>query len=232
MLTTRTDLVHSFYFRRTEIHDSLSQLSVWLPAIINLLHEHAPPSLNVLLQTVQSPLVRQRESNLVCKKSCRNSWTTEKLSSAARIKNLLLTSGVQLLFQKLQKVNFWGMWSRGVVTALKPVWVEQVRQPERSKPCDPNNPVLPQARKTSPAKSKQPAQAEQKWPESRHRRPRASPPLYFLYLFGFWPYLSNVFSFLWAEAAQYESSYHSPRPWCDLTGSNSGKIDPFNKNQN
>ena len=34
------------------------------------------------------------------------------------------------------------LFTRGVVTALKLARAEQVRWPERSKPCDPTNPVL------------------------------------------------------------------------------------------
>ena len=53
------------------------------------------------------------------------------------------------------------------------------------------------------------AQSEQKRPESRHRRPRASSPLYF---FCFYSFFGSIFQI---EAAQYESSsrrtaHHAP----------------------
>jgi len=59
--------------------------------------------------------------------------------------------------------------------------------------------------------------SKQKRPENRHRRPSASPPLYFLFLFDFGRILQIYFFNFLAEVAQYESSYcrtvhHAPDP--------------------
>jgi len=110
--------------------------------------------------------------------------------------------------------RFWQykVCARGVLTALKPTGAERVTNKLR----DPTNPRLT-PRKTGPVRSKKPAQAEQKRLESRHRRPRASPPYISLLIFVFWLYLSNLvfFSFFWhsGPVRQLVPSYRSPRRW-------------------
>jgi len=105
---------------------------------------------------------------------------------------------------------------RGMVTALKLVWVEKVRRPERSKPCDPTNSVLPWEkparwdRRNRPRLSKSGPRAVISGPEHH--------PLYiyFLFLFGFWLYLSHLFfSFYWPKrpsmrARELCSAHHAP----------------------
>ena len=103
------------------------------------------------------------------------------------------------------------MCVRGMVMALKPVWVEQVRWPERSHVPRRGGVgsvslkfafrlTLSEKNRPSDIKETGPGWAKEKRPESRHRRPRAS-PLYsfFLFLFVFWPYLSNLFSIFWPK---------------------------------
>jgi len=98
------------------------------------------------------------------------------------------------------------------MTALKPVPTEQVRRPERSKPRDPTNPVSP--RKTGPVRSKKPTQAEQKRPESRHRRPKASTPLYIFFIFFLavsFKFISFQFFVRSGPVRVLAPSYRSPR---------------------
>ena len=94
------------------------------------------------------------------------------------------------------------------MTALKPVRLEQVRQPERSQVPGRWCVSLPNW-ETGPVISKKPALAEQKWPESRHQQPKASSHLYFFCFYSFLAlsFKSFFFHFL-ADAAQYESLYH------------------------
>jgi len=92
-----------------------------------------------------------------------------------------------------------------------------------NKPRDQTNPVLPYYNWEKPAqwdrrnRPRLRAWADQKQPESRHRRPRAIPPLYLKkFLFAFSRIFQNFFNFfgqsgpVWARAVvQWSSS----RPW-------------------
>jgi len=117
--------------------------------------------------------------------------------------------------RRLKKTKI-SAYTRGVVTALKPVQAEQVRWTEWSQVPGQGSVSLI-LRKTSSVRSKKPAQAEQMWPESRHRRPRVSSPFIF---FSFLYFLAISFKCIffiffgrWSPVWELVPSYRSPRPW-------------------